>query len=142
MKTCIVLDLDGCISDDRWRRHLITPLDLDPYGEYHRAIPFDNFANRRAVQDFAKAHPLVICTGREERYRRITETWLDDQRVIVARLLMRKDGDRRSAPALKVEMVSGLIKEGIQIIGAYDDREDVIAAYRDLGVRAIRMVCL
>jgi hypothetical protein len=132
----IILDLDNCISDDRWRRSLIdmTQKGNDRYHRYHEHLRYDALGNAHLLKT---PHAIVICTGRPERYYDITTFWLNKHDIVTEAILMRGDKDYRPAAVLKASMVQDyLLQTNRTIAHCYDDRMDVIEAYRTIGLKA------
>jgi hypothetical protein len=140
MTTFAVFDIDGTVADDRDRRHFISDT-TDPvarYILYHEAMETDPVINTELVSAAQeKRCKIVFATSRPDRYHQRTVDWLRKHfpRIPVIRLLMRKAGDFRPSPEVKVDMVDALAREGgIAIV--YDDREDVVLALRRFGFNA------
>lgn len=132
-----IVDLDGCISDDRWRRNRIKEGEPDKiirFHEYHSLCHLDALLNLHEVEPGAE---IVILTGRPLTYREQTVTWLTEVALLrPLHLLMRNPHDHRPSVILKAQMVMGLLdwnSYGIakeEIISAIDDREDIVQMYR------------
>jgi len=141
----IILDLDGCISDDRWRRHLIEPRDNEVvkkkrlFDDYHQLSAFDKLCNTHLLH-LLLGQEAIIFTGRTVKFRAITQEWLRRNSVPVKHLLMRNNDDHRPSPELKRTFLEwlGMLYEvpRNQIVCAYDDREDVVAMYKEFGLPA------
>lgn len=149
MNRIFVLDMDGCISDDRARRHLIDDHAATPeekYDAYHRASMDDPpiQGNIRLAKELSKTAMPVVITSRSEVAREETEKWLVNHAPFrVDHVLMRPLGNHDPSiilkPALLQDWVAGLGHTSVDITLCLDDREDVLAAWRDLGLRAIRV---
>lgn len=132
-----IVDLDGCISDDRWRRYKINVAEPDKYfqfHEYHRHCHLDAVVNLHEVEQGAE---IIILTGRPLIYYEETVTWLTEVAMLrPLHLIMRNPHNHQPSVILKAQMVMGLLdwnSYGIakeEIIGAIDDREDIIQMYR------------
>lgn len=129
-----VFDLDGCLSDDRYRRHL---LRAGQYADYHALLGTDQPMNRDL---WDRARDRTVITTRPEQYRNSTVGWLRRHFRGDFDLLMRPAGDARGSPELKVDLlrdVASLAPEDVDV--CYDDREDVVQAYLDAGYNARRL---
>lgn len=147
-KKYIILDLDNCISDDKWRMDRIDKTEKDPqkkYDHYHDLCHLDRFGykNGMLVRNAIDAgHFIVIITGRPERVRKPTEEWLQKFAVPFHFMFMRPNNAPLTATELKgsaVELMSSHL--GIlpgDIVAAYDDRQDVIDMYKEYGIPAER----
>lgn len=134
-----IFDLDGCISDDRWRSNRLADGLTNGFAYYHEGIPEDKPANIDKVKYHRHnlKHQIVFLTARPEKYREVTEEWLDKHFPFLTDywLFMRKDGDMASSPEMKSAVVIELLRaHSIAIL--YDDREDTLEAIRALGVNA------
>lgn len=131
----IVFDLDGCLSDDRFRRHHLTGQDFEAY---HRLLENDLPMNEHVV-DFACQQdvPIIIITARPEAYRAATNRWLRRwfPDLVAVDLYMRPLGENAPSPVLKARLLSaamGPSSYNRKVWMAFDDREDVLRAYRDV----------
>jgi hypothetical protein len=107
-----VFNLDGTICDNSTREHLAREAaearGADAtriWEEFHSKIPEDQPIY--PVLDTLKAlsfdgHKIEIWTARPERYRNLTEKWLDKYDVFPKQLLMRPDTDLRKSYILKL----------------------------------------
>jgi hypothetical protein len=136
----IVLDLDNCIADDRWRVRLINPAHADPYHNYHTMASRDAVGNRHLFE--RTPHEIVICTGRPDTYRTLTASWLAFNQILVRDVLMRPAGDTRPSPEMKWALLFRYMvqreHDGGRCVMAYDDRADVVAQYHRMGLPATR----
>lgn len=126
----IVLDLDGCISDDTWRLPFIQNGNYDLYNSlasYDQAVNLEKFIGRIDI---------YICTARPSVMSMTTIQWLYAKGLRPAGIAMRAPGDDRSSPELKLDQALHLSGCGLQIEKAYDDRADVVSAYRSVGINA------
>lgn len=148
MRLFQIVDLDGCIADDLWRRHLINkigPKSNDWFHEYHINSFWDKAVNLHEI----KQPETIILTARPLRYRQITMQWLDKiANVKPAYILFRNDDDHRPSFEVKKEMVRALLDWNSyniqleQIADAIDDRENIVAMYRQeygLAARVVRI---
>jgi hypothetical protein len=135
-----ILDLDGCLSDDRHRRHLI--LDGDPrnnshFAAYHDGCHLDLPVNLHEV--LIDGTRNIILTSRPLAVYEKTKDWLLEVAGIYPHiLLMRNNNDHRRSLVLKEEMMGWLwdpnLMYGIDpqnIISAIDDQESIVQMYRE-----------
>lgn len=126
----IILDLDNCIADDKWRWHLIDQQNPDMHERfkaYHEASLSDELRN---MDDLIHRSDLIILTARPLSYRSMTELWLKSKGVKFYRIIMRDDDDHRPSHIWKPWVAFNLIEDGWHIDHAYDDRLDVVEGYR------------
>lgn len=128
----VVFDLDNCLADDSWRRPFIGSANFHQMCEAD-PCPSDRLALVR--RHAAARHRIVILTSRPEQVRLQTQEWLAQHGIWADRVLMRPRGDSRSSVLLKPGL---LLASGIEvddIVAVYDDRQDVLDALRNIGVR-------
>lgn len=137
MKPVVICDIDGTVSDDRWRRTL---LDRRLLPTYHALAPEDEpvedvVESVTRCADYNRAE-LYFITGRPENYREATAAWLHRFFGSVPFcLLMRPENDERSSPDLKAALLRGHVNAA-DVVGAFEDRADVLDAYLREGVRS------
>lgn len=130
-KPVVIYDLDSCVSDDRWRLHL-----LPDYDTYHFFCPNDIPVNKEIWPKNLDEFSPIIITARPEKFRAHTEKWLKEHGFLYVEMYMRDNDDLRSSPDLKRSAVKKLLDEYYdpKILMAYDDRDDVLAMYKTLGI--------
>jgi hypothetical protein len=118
-----IVDLDGVVADVRHRLHHIDGAGKD-WDAFFAGIPDDPpLAEGLAVVErlLAEGHEIVFVTGRPERTRGDTERWLARHRLPRARVLMRRDGDRRPARQVKRAIVRRLATDRTVAVVVDDD---------------------
>lgn len=130
-----IFDLDGCISDDRHRKHLLPIVASKPedFSAYHSLCHLDEPMNWSVVERY-KAHRLVFLTSRPEDYRMQTTAWLGKHITWPCNwtLIMRPDGDHRISPIVKYDQFIETFGSSFldEVFGMYDDREDVLHHFK------------
>lgn len=89
-------------------------------------------------------YKIIFCTGRRESCRQMTEVWLaqyTDGRIVNPQILMRKDGDKRHDTLVKPELlIEALSKDELQqITFVLEDRDSMVAKWRELGYRCFQV---
>lgn len=144
----VIFDLDGCVADDAWRHQYIDESATGDakYVAYHDLIDKDAalLPGASYVQNAMDCNVFIaFVTARPHSHREQTVEWIT--RVLRLQpgdfsLYMRPNGDERSSPDLKSEVAKQLIEfaaySGTKVLGAFDDRQDVIDAYTALGINA------
>ncbi len=129
----LILDIDNCIAEDAWRVPLIRREErvnmFLRYDQYHLASQFDGAARNEDL--FRRTKRIVLVTSRPALYRAITEWWLRAQGVPYSHLIMRANEDHRGSVDVKRDAVRRLLTRGDAVALAVDDREDVLAMYRE-----------
>lgn len=136
-----IFDIDGTLSDSSGRKHYVEkkPKNWDAWNaemgndSSHRDIvEFTHFAKLRGIN-------VVICTGRGEEYRDVTERWLIKQGVYYQQLYMRSANDRRNDDIVKEEMLDKIYEDGYNPILVFDDRNRVVDMWRRNGIRCFQV---
>ena len=136
MKT-IIFDIDGTLADIRHRRGY---LDGDrPDWRRFNEVMGDDTPNGPVVSLYktlweSGQYKVEIVTGRNERFRSVTENWFIWNEIPFANITMRPDKDYRSDNELKQEILNGLLAKGHNIAFAIDDRQQVVDMWRRNGV--------
>lgn len=148
-----IFDLDGCLSDDRHRLHLIREVadGSKVYSLYHERLEEDAAMNLSVLQSCVDGGcKIIFLTSRPEGYRTATESWIEDKlagaipmlRLGNYKLAMRPKNDTRKSPEFKVDWLNAHDIFAEEIKAAFDDREDVLAAYKDWGISPLRVTHL
>jgi len=134
-----VLDIDGVLADVRHRLHHLQGRPKD-WVSFFAAAPDDPALDqgRDLARRLAADHEVVYLTGRPERCRQDTLTWLDEQGLPAGRLLMRGDADRRPARVTKVEALRRLqLDRPVETM--VDDDARVVEAVRAAGFTIVHV---
>ncbi|MBM2621260.1 AAA family ATPase [Actinoplanes sp. LDG1-06] len=128
----ILVDIDGTVALMNGRR----PYDWDRVGE-----DSPNPAVIAAVRAMhAAGNAIVFCSGRDEAARSETEAWLDLYvDVPYEALFMRPAGDNRKDAVVKREIFENEISERWRIAGVFDDRQQVVRMWRELGLTVFQV---
>jgi len=130
--------LDDTLADARWRAPLWGDWDAF-YAESVKDKPIEIMCDM--VRYLSSSFKVIICTAREERYRKITQDWLDRHGLWCHSMIMRpNDTDHVSSPVLKPMLCEAKLgkhwKEKVKLV--IDDRDDVLAAFRSLGIPTLQ----
>lgn len=144
----VIFDLDGTLADASHRRHFLekSPKDwnsfyegmdndsvIEPVGFLLQCISNAIYLRKFPVE-------IIFCSGRPERYREITERWLEQKLDIYNhRILMRKEGDFRADDIVKQEILDQLKAEGIDVFLVFDDRQRVVDMWRRNGIQCCQV---
>jgi phosphoglycolate phosphatase-like HAD superfamily hydrolase len=135
-----LIDIDGTLADTSHRQWVLE--EKRPYGpnwELFFCLAVDDKPFPHMQQLLSDLHQywvrFVYVTGRPERYRQLTEDWLDKHDFPAARhLYMRKDGDHRPDHIVKRELLDLIRVDGFTPVMAFDDRNSVVKMWREAGV--------
>ena len=140
---CVILDMDGVLCENTFRREFGDDRDYDLFGRRcGGAVPnmdFICFARSLSLDNIA----LFILTARSEKLRAKTMEWLSKYQVPAHEVLMRPLGNRMPDHLLKQKMLSvlerkyGLTRQGgLLPLLAVDDDENVVGMYAEENIPA------
>lgn len=140
MKT-VIFDIDGTLANIEHRRVYLDS-DRPDWARFNATMGEDT--PNAPIVDLYKtlwksgAYDLQIVTGRNEAFRKVTETWLTWNEIEFNRVLMRADKDNRADNIIKSEILAQLRSEGRDIAFAVDDRQQVVDMWRANGVTCLQ----
>lgn len=136
IKRCVVIDLDGVISNASARQPL---LDED-WAAYHAALSQDPpiEPTLSVIKGLSNAgYDILVCTGRPARYDKPTLEWLNKYEVPAVELLMRPDNDYRSEAEVKVALLTdyfGSLEEAkANVLVGFETKDKTVEALRNAG---------
>lgn len=145
MKKIYICDIDGTIADIGHRLHFIKRQGKKDHESFYQACDKDKrkddiyeVINRIQSSPY---NPIIYVTGRPERVRYKTLTWLTENNFWVDddNLYMRKEKDYRSDVEVKREIYETYIKDKYQVIAVFDDRDSVVQLWRSLGLTCLQV---
>jgi uncharacterized HAD superfamily protein len=143
MRKIYVFDIDGTIADNSHRTKWVEqkPKDWKKYNEtMAQDKPIDDIIELMDVfADRDWSYRIVLCTGREDVYREVTEKWLNDNDIPWNALYMRPAKDYRSDSIVKVELLNQIRQDLGEPFMWFDDRDSVVSAIRAQGVRVLQV---
>ncbi|RZU49952.1 putative kinase [Krasilnikovia cinnamomea] len=128
----VLVDIDGTVAlmDGRG------PFDWRRVGEDQ-----PNQAVIEAVRAMhAAGNAIVFCSGRDAVCRAETEAWLALYvGVPYEALFMRPEGDNRKDSIVKREIFDTEIRDRWRVVGVFDDRQQVVRMWRELGLTVFQV---
>ena len=136
-----IFDLDGTLADNSHRLKFIQG-EVKDWEGFHNLQGDDKpiwevITVARALATAGQT--LIYVTGRMEKGRNVTQSWLDKYRLPKGALLMRKDGDHREDYVVKSEILDSLEGASVNLGGAFEDRQQVTDMYRARGLRVFQV---
>lgn len=83
--------------------------------------------------------PILLVSGRDESCRKETEAALHRNGVFFRALFMRPAGDFRKDSLVKTEIWENDIKGKYNVVMVFDDRDQVVNTWRDLGLKCAQV---
>lgn len=136
----VIVDLDGTLSDGRWRLHLLpdeSTRHLDSAWATFNLAAADDPAFKDTidvVNNLGMFCEIIILTGRGAIAREVTEVWLAQNGVDYDQLIMRDIGDSRKDTVVKAEIINELRSKGRKILCAFDDLPHIVDMFRSMGI--------
>ena len=131
-----IFDVDGTLMDINHRRKYVEGEQKD-WKKFFELMEFDTIRD----DVFHMAHALhkdgyviIVCSGRNEKHREITEKQLAFGKLEYQALMMRGDADYRPDWEVKREMLAEIRNSGFDPKISVDDRPSVVSMWRDHGL--------
>ncbi len=140
-KKTVLFDIDGTLADIAHRRVFLDK--IPPDWKSFNAEMGEDTPNAPVVSLYqtlwdSGAYDIILVTGRNEQYRKVTEQWLTWNLIEFSRLIMRADKDFRADHIIKEEILHALRAEGKDILFTVDDRQQVVDMWRRNGITCLQ----
>ena len=126
LQDVVICDLDGTLSLLNGR---------DPYD----ASTCENDTLNDVVYSLIKDKSVILVSGREEKYRENTLSFLNKHGVKYIHLYMRATGDFRKDYIVKQEIFDTHIRGKYNVIFVLDDRDRIVKMWRDNGLTCLQV---
>lgn len=140
MTDAAIFDLDGTICDNSHRRPMLDQPKPD-WKRFNAAIGDDVVSEpiARLLRVLsADGSAIVLCSGRDGGFRKLTETWLTFNEIHYDALYMRTAGDSRKDEVVKLELLERIRADGFNPWIVVDDRSRVVAMWRRAGLTCLQ----
>lgn len=131
----IICDLDGTLAlmGDR------SPHDASTALEDALNHPIANILEVYSHQKLYDIR-LLLVTGRQEKYRGVTEQWLQKHQIThYEQLYMRPENDQRKDYVLKREIYERDIRNRFEVLFVLEDRDQVVRMWRGIGLTCLQV---
>jgi hypothetical protein len=132
----ICFDIDGTLADLSHRLHYWRekPKNWNMFkAEMVNDTPIEQICSI-AREMWSSGHLVILCSGRGEESRKVTEDWLVEHGIEYSDLYMRSEGDRRSDDIIKKELLDKIVIDWRKPDMWFDDRPRVVKMLRENGV--------
>lgn len=138
----IIVDLDGTLANIDHRLYYVKDKDQKGWEEFFQHI--SNDTPNMAVYDMLQVmhqsgYAILLVSGREEKWRDATETWLKKFHIPYTWLLMRPFGDYRDDTEIKEEIYTRYIQPYFNVSFCVDDLPSVCRKWRELGLTCFQI---
>ena len=128
---CIICDIDGTLALMTGRSPFDdTKIHTDKLNNEVAQILRDYWMNDMYI---------IIMSGRQDKCRKETEEWLDNNGIPYDSLYMRETGDFRPDEIIKEEIYNEHIKNQYYVKFVLDDRNKVVDMWRKLGLLCLQV---
>ena len=120
----VIFDMDGTLSL------------LNGRNPYDASTCEQDLPNPQVVELYhlyKDKYKIILCSGREDKYREQTKKWLANNNIEYAHLYMRNSDDFRKDSIIKTEIYEKFIVPNYNVKVVVDDRAQVIKVWRELG---------
>jgi len=141
MTKIIVFDIDGTLANVEHRRQFVASRPKN-WAAWNAGMTNDtvNEDIKWMLNSFLDAGAtIILCSGRGEETRAVTEQWLRDNAIYSAALFMRKAKDYRKDSIVKVELLQQIREQWGEPFLWVDDRTQVVDAIRAEGIRVLQV---
>ena len=128
-----VFDLDGTLVNVDSIRYLVETTSPN-YNEFHlRSVDCPPFYDvLKLLKQFHDLHiKVILVTGRQEKYRKLTDFWLATHNITIDELIMRPERFSGSKLQFKELIFRNIIK-AYEVIAVFDDDEDLLNLWRQI----------
>lgn len=130
---CIICDLDGTLALHEGLR--------GPYE--HEKAEHDNVNRSVSVVlnslRMSGLYKIIFMSGREEKFRPQTESFLARVGFLHFPLYMRTTGDMRNDTIVKYELFNSQIRGNYRVLFCLDDRDRIVKLWRDMGLSCFQV---
>lgn len=124
-----IFDIDGTLAKMSGR----SPYEWSRVGEDSLNLPV-----KKVLDELGKIYKIIILSGRDGGCKTETLAWLSKNLIQYDELMMRPEGNTERDSIIKRRMYDEL-KERYKIIGVFDDRDQVVAMWRELGLTCFQV---
>lgn len=140
MKT-ILFDIDGTLANLNGREKFLK--QEKPDWQNFNAKMEEDLPNTPIVELYralyeSKKFEIILVSGRQEKFRKVTQTWLTWHEIPFNTLLMRADKDQQPDQAVKQDILNSLKSQGKEILFTVDDRQSVVDMWRANGITCLQ----
>lgn len=132
----VICDMDGTLALRSGRGPYDTSLYETDVVNYTIKGLLDILNNQ--LSTYSKAE-IILVSGREDKFRAVTEKWLSTNGVLFDLFFMRPSDDKRQDAVIKKEIYENHIKGKYNILFVLDDRLRVCRMWYNLGLPLFRV---
>lgn len=138
-KQAIIFDVDGTLAenmDGRIARHGKKTAPFQDWDAYDDKVSDHVVKMLNVLKD---EFTIIICSGRKDSSKDVLKDWLREHDIHYDELFMRRAKDNRGDYDIKSEIYFEHIEPFYDVFIAFDDRDQVVKAWRDLGIKTFQV---
>lgn len=132
MALAYIVDTDGTVANHEPHR---SPYDTTKY-EQDTLI---EHVGRVVTALSDTGYCIIALSGRDEEFRYVTEKWWNENGLMFDEFFMRPPGDKQMDAIVKYELFKEYIEPNYNVLGAFDDRPQVIRMWETIGVPVLNV---
>ena len=132
LPSAIIFDVDGTLAHFGDRRG---PFDWKSV----EVDAVDDIISRQFKMHKKYGDTIIVVSGRDESCKEETLAWLKKYGMFPDEIFMRPKGDYRKDSLIKKEIYENHLKGKYNIVLIYDDRDQVVKVWRDLGLKCLQV---
>lgn len=140
--SAIIIDIDGTLANIEHRRHFVRRVDgqKKDWKGFFQGIADDTLNKwcSEILHTMGASHIKVLCTGRDENYKRATVEWLKRHEIQYDHLFMRNRQDSRQDYIIKEIILDFEILTRFEPYFFIDDRSQVVQMWRKRGFTCLQ----
>ena len=126
---CIIVDMDGTLAFNLSGRSFFDDIDMITYD-----TPLLATVSILRAMKMTGTCNIFIVTGRSEKSREATETWLAENNIPFDKVFMREEGDFSHSNDFKQKVYEDNIKNNYNVLFVLDDDTKCIEIYQEQGL--------
>ena len=138
-KQAIIFDVDGTLAenmDGRIARHGKKAAPFQDWDAYDDKVSDHVVKMLNVLKD---EFTIIICSGRKDSSKDVLKDWLREHDIHYDELFMRRSNDNRPDYDIKQEIYFEKIEPFYEVFAAFDDRDQVVKNWRDLGIKTFQV---
>lgn len=137
--TAIIIDLDGTLCNIDHRLNFVKTDGKKNWKGFFEGIADDKVNGwcKELIQLLCEKHAIVLCSGRPDDHKKVTERWLKENEINYRYLFMRQRGDFRPDTEIKQNILDFEIKTRYTPYLSIDDRATVVSMWRSNGITCL-----
>lgn len=131
LSPAVIFDIDGTIAHMNGKRG---PFDWKKVGLDDPDEPM-----LQIIRVMSEEYEIILVSGRDASCRKETIKWLDKHGIKFDGLFMRPENDFRKDSIIKREIYESKIKDKYNVLIVFDDRDQVVETWRELGLKCAQV---